>query len=124
MNSERSSADSPPVITIDGPAASGKGTIAAGVAAALGFHRLDSGALYRLVGCVALREGVDMADETALAPRAATPGTRFVGPDILLQGENVTDAIRAEAVSAAASRVAVHGAVRAALLDRQRAFRE
>src|SRR5438874_15304 len=98
MNSERSSADSSPVITIDGPAASGKGTIAAEVAAALRFHRLDSGALYRLVGCVALREGVDVADETALAAIAATLDTNFVGADILLQGENVTDAIRAEAV--------------------------
>jgi 3-phosphoshikimate 1-carboxyvinyltransferase len=112
-----------PVIAIDGPAASGKGTVAAGVAAQLGFHLLDSGALYRLVALDALQSATDLGDEVALARRAAALDVRFDGAAIVLDGRDVTAAIREEAVSAAASRVAVHPAVRRALFDRQRAFR-
>jgi cytidylate kinase len=112
-----------PVIAIDGPAASGKGTVAAGVASRLGFHLLDSGALYRLVAYEALAKSVDVADEQALAAIAARLPVKFVGDAILLDGADVTAAIRGEDVSAAASHVAVHQGVRAALLDRQRAFR-
>jgi cytidylate kinase len=112
-----------PVITVDGPAASGKGTIAAGVAAALGFHLLDSGSLYRLVALKALDCGISLDDGAALAAAAADLDVSFTDGRIDLEGRDVTDRIRGENVSAAASRVAVHGAVRAALLGRQRAFR-
>jgi cytidylate kinase len=112
-----------PVIAIDGPAASGKGTIAASVAAALGFHYLDSGALYRLVALRALNLGIGLGDEEALARAAWALPVRFAGGRIGLAGEDVTDRIRAEDVSAGASAIAVHPAVRTALLDRQRAFR-
>jgi cytidylate kinase len=112
-----------PVVAVDGPAASGKGTIAAGVAAALRFHLLDSGSLYRLVALKAVESGVGLAAEDALAGLARRLDATFANGRIELEGRDVTDAIRREAVSAAASRVAVHPAVRAALLDRQRAFR-
>ena len=112
-----------PVIAIDGPAASGKGTIAEGVARALRFHLLDSGSLYRLVALAALEAGVDANDEAALALTARGLDATFVGGRILCAGRDVGEAIRSEAVSATASRVAVHPAVRAALIDRQRAFR-
>ena len=111
-----------PVIAIDGPAASGKGTVAAAVARELGFHLLDSGALYRLVGLGALDSGTPLGDGPALARLAATLDTAFTGSTITLGGRDVTEAIRGEDVSVAASRVAVHPAVRAALYDRQRAF--
>ncbi len=113
----------PEVIAIDGPAASGKGTVAQGVARALGFHYLDSGSLYRLVALAALRAGVGLDDGPALAGLARGLDARFDGDRILLDGADATDAIRSEEVSAAASRVAVHPGVRAALLERQRAFR-
>jgi cytidylate kinase len=112
-----------PVIAIDGPAASGKGTVAARVAEALGFHLLDSGALYRLVALEALRRGVAVDDAAALGRLAGALDARFAPGRIELGGEDVTEAIRAEAVSAAASKVAVHPPVRAALVERQRAFR-
>jgi cytidylate kinase len=114
----------PPVIAVDGPAASGKGTIAAGVAAALGFHYLDSGALYRLVGLQALEHGIDAGDAEALAAAAAVLPVAFRGGRTLLEGRDVTDLMRGEAASRMASAVAVHPGVRAALLARQRAFRE
>ncbi|HET9340685.1 MAG TPA: (d)CMP kinase [Casimicrobiaceae bacterium] len=113
-----------PVIAIDGPAASGKGTVAARVARALGFHLLDSGALYRLVGLAALRAGIGLDDAAGLGRLATGLDVRFEPGRVLLDGEDVTLAIREEAVSAAASRVAVYPAVRAALVDRQRAFRQ
>ena len=116
-------ADLPPVIAVDGPAASGKGTVAAGVARTLDFHYLDSGSLYRLVALKALRTGTPLAEELALARLAAGLDVRFLQGSIVLEGEDATDAIRAEAVSAAASQVAIHPAVRTALFDRQRAFR-
>lgn len=119
-----SAPDHVPVIAIDGPSASGKGTVAARVAAALGFHLLDSGALYRLTAVAAMRAGVAFDDEAALAPIAATLDVKFVDGGTWLAGEEVSEAMRAEQASVGASRVAVHGAVRAALLDRQRAFRQ
>ena len=112
-----------PVITIDGPSASGKGTIAERVAQRLGFHYLDSGALYRLVAWAAIRAGIAESDEAALAHLANALDIRFDGQQLYSNQELVTDAIRAEAVGAAASRVAALPAVRAALLARQRAFR-
>ena len=119
------SARSPvPVIAIDGPTASGKGTVAQRVAGRLGFHYLDSGALYRLVALAALRAGVASDDETTLARLATTLPVHFEGDGIILSNEDVTDAIRAEAVGNAASLVAALGSVRSALLARQRAFRQ
>ena len=112
-----------PVIAVDGPAASGKGTIAAGVARALGFHLLDSGSLYRLVALKALEAGIGFDAPAALAAAAGNLDVAFDDGRIRLDGRDVTDRIRGEDVSAAASQVAVHGAVRTALLDRQRAFR-
>ena len=113
-----------PVITIDGPSASGKGTVAQLVAAALGYHYLDSGALYRLVALAATTRGVDLADEPALAALAAVLDARFAGGEVWLDGRRVTDEIRTEACSVASSRVAAVSGVRAALLDRQRGFRQ
>jgi 3-phosphoshikimate 1-carboxyvinyltransferase len=113
---------SAPVIAIDGPSASGKGTVAARVAAALGFAYLDSGALYRLTALAAQRAGVDWADEAAVAAIAAALDVEFSESDIRLNGEVVGDAIRNEEVSSGASQVAALPAVREALLFRQRAF--
>ena len=111
-----------PVITIDGPAASGKGTVAARVAHALGFRYLDSGALYRLVALQAQRQGVAFDDAQALARIAHLLDVRFVEGDIWLDGERVTDVIRHEAMSSGASQVAAHVQLREALLARQRTF--
>ncbi len=111
------------VITVDGPAASGKGTIAAAVARSLHFHYLDSGSLYRLVALKALRTGTRFDDEPALADLAAGLDVRFADGALLLEGADASAAIRQEDVSAGASQVAVHAPVRQALIDRQRAFR-
>jgi 3-phosphoshikimate 1-carboxyvinyltransferase len=113
-----------PVVAIDGPSASGKGTVAALVAQKLGFHYLDSGALYRLVALAAMRAGVALDDEAALARVAATLPATFDAGRTLLAGEDVGTAIRSEECSLGASRVAVFPAVRAALLERQRAYRQ
>lgn len=113
-----------PVIAIDGPSASGKGTVAARVAKALGFHYLDSGALYRLVGYQAAQEGIACDDETRLAELTARLDIDFEDERVLLGGIDASNAIRTEAVSAAASKVAVFPCVRAALLDVQRGFRK
>jgi cytidylate kinase len=113
-----------PVIAIDGPTASGKGTVAQRVAAVLGWHYLDSGALYRLTAYAAGLDAVAFDNPARLADIAACLDIRFVDGRILLRGNDVTEAIRAEAVGEAASQVAVLPAVRAALLDRQRAFRQ
>jgi 3-phosphoshikimate 1-carboxyvinyltransferase len=120
---ERYGSITAPVIAVDGPSASGKGTVAARVAATLGFHYLDSGALYRLTTLAALSAGVALDDELAVAAQAASLPAEFVGDRILLAGDDVTDAIRTEAVSVGASKVAALAAVRRALLDRQRAYR-
>jgi 3-phosphoshikimate 1-carboxyvinyltransferase len=113
-----------PVIAVDGPSASGKGTVAARVAEQLGFHYLDSGALYRLVALAALRTGVALDDEEALARIAGSLPASFEGGRILLDGADATDAIRSEECSSGSSKVAAFPAVRAALLGRQRAYRQ
>ncbi|HEX7970967.1 MAG TPA: (d)CMP kinase [Thiobacillus sp.] len=113
-----------PVIAIDGPSASGKGTVAERVAAALGFHFLDSGALYRLTALSAMKHGVALDDEAGVAELAARLPATFRDGVVWLADENVTDAIRAEAVGEGASKVAALPAVRAALLERQRAYRQ
>ncbi|PKO84002.1 MAG: bifunctional 3-phosphoshikimate 1-carboxyvinyltransferase/cytidylate kinase [Betaproteobacteria bacterium HGW-Betaproteobacteria-11] len=112
-----------PVIAIDGPSASGKGTVAMRVAERLGFHYLDSGALYRLVALAAGREGVALDDEAALAALAAGLPARFEGERVWLGEADVTTDIRSEEASGGASRVALLPAVRRALLARQRAWR-
>jgi cytidylate kinase len=113
----------PVVIAVDGPAASGKGTIAAGVARALGFHYLDSGSLYRLVALKAQKVGVALDDGAQLARVAGGLDVAFADGTVWLEGDDVTDPIRAEAVSTAASKVAVHAPVRTALFALQRSFR-
>lgn len=112
-----------PVIAIDGPSASGKGTVAERVAAALGFRYLDSGALYRLATLQALRRQAPLDDYPALAAAAREMEISFRDGKLWLGGEDVTEAVRTEAVSAATSKVAASPAVRAVLLERQRGFR-
>ena len=113
-----------PVITIDGPTASGKGTVAHLVADRLGFHLLDSGALYRLTALSATRRGVDLNDEHALAKTAEHLPARFVDGEIRLADENVGQAIRAEAIGNLASRIAALPSVRQALFGLQLGFRK
>ncbi len=113
----------PPVIAVDGPAASGKGTIAAGVARMLGFHYLDSGALYRLAALKVLNAGIALDDEPVVADAASSMTFQLSDEAIVLDGADVSAVVRSEAVSAAASRVAALPKLRAALLPRQRAFR-
>ena len=110
------------VIAIDGPSASGKGTVAARVAEALGMDYLDSGALYRLTALAAQTQGVAWDDEAALESIAAQLPVAFVAGSILLNGEDVSATIRQEAIGMGASQVAKWPAVRAALLERQRVF--
>ncbi|HUP97336.1 MAG TPA: (d)CMP kinase [Usitatibacter sp.] len=112
-----------PLIAIDGTSASGKGTVAARVAKALGFHYLDSGALYRLVALAAAEAGTDLADEAALAALAQAMQVSFGEGSVRLGGHEVGEALRTEEVSAAASQVAARPTVRQALLARQRGFR-
>jgi cytidylate kinase len=112
----------PPVIAIDGPSASGKGTIAKRVAAALGFHYLESGALYRLVALIALRQG--LKDEALIAKAAVSMDVVFQGDEIFLEDQEVSLHIRHEEVGKRASEVARMPEVRNALLERQRAFRQ
>ena len=116
-------AGKPPVIAIDGPSASGKGTVAQAVAGALGFHYLNSGALYRTVAYLALESGADLEKESILADIALNLNANFNSDSVVLEGRNVTDAIRSEAVGTAASRIEALPGVRRALLERQRAFR-
>ena len=113
-----------PVITIDGPTASGKGTVAARVAERLGFHLLDSGALYRLTALSAMRAGVPLTDEQAVAPLAEKLPARFSNGDIFLGEEEVGAAIRAEEVGNNASKIAALPAVRQALYALQLGFRK
>ncbi len=112
-----------PVIAIDGPSASGKGTVAQRVAAKLGYHYLDSGALYRLLALASQRDGVMLTDETGLAALAARMDIRFEGEQVWLDGALVGDELRGEQCAAAASKVAAYPAVRTALLNKQHAFR-
>lgn len=109
-----------PVVTIDGPSGSGKGTIAELLAARLGWHCLDSGALYRLVGLAAGRAGIGLDEEEKLAELARTLPVEFQAGRVLLSGEDVTTRIRTEEAGNAASRVAVLPEVRVALLEWQR----
>ena len=118
-----SDANDIPVITIDGPTASGKGTLAAGVAARLGWHQLDSGLLYRATALAARRKGVDSDNERVLALIAAGLDLRFDGERVLLSGTDVAAELRLEAVGAMASRISGLPAVRAALHALQLSFR-
>lgn len=116
-----------PVLTIDGPAGSGKGTVAHRVASVLGWHMLDSGALYRLLALSAIQKGVPLSDEEALAALARQLDVVFEvneegATSILLDGQDVSGEIRTEECGGAASRVATYPAVREALLARQRSF--
>ena len=115
-----------PVITIDGPGGAGKGTISHAIARELGWHFLDSGAVYRLLALAALRQGTDLSDVAALTALAGNLDVVFPveGSDsVLLDGEDVGGKLRTEAVGNAASQIAALAEVRASLLDRQRAFR-
>ncbi|MDP2832508.1 MAG: (d)CMP kinase [Pseudomonadota bacterium] len=114
----------PPVIAIDGPSASGKGTVAALVARALGFHYLDSGAIYRVTAYAAQQAGVALEDEPGLVELAHKIALRFDGVEVYLNGAAVGDVIRTEEAGRAASHIAALPALRAALLQRQRDFRQ
>ena len=114
----------PPVIAIDGPSASGKGTVASRVAQALGFHALESGALYRLVALASSLAGIAENDEPGLEKIASGLDVRFSDGRIILFGQEVTDDLRSETIGNRASSVARLARVRAALLLRQRAFRQ
>ena len=113
-----------PVITIDGPTASGKGTVAQRVATQLGFHYLDSGALYRLTALSAIRHATPLTDEHGIAKLAERLPCSFAGDEILLGSENVTNAIRAEEVGNMASKIAALPTVRHALAALQLGFRK
>jgi cytidylate kinase len=113
-----------PVIAIDGPSASGKGTIAAAVAKRLGFHYLDSGALYRIVGLVAGERGVNLDDDSEVSLISLNLNINFNEEEIWVDGREVSNLIRGEVAGAAASRVASLPGVRAALMTLQRGFRQ
>jgi CMP/dCMP kinase len=123
-------ASAPAVIAIDGPSGSGKGTLSQRLATALGWHFLDSGAMYRVLGLAALNRGIDLADEAAVTAVAEKLDVRFGASgdggatEIWLDGHDVSAQIRTEQGGAAASQVAVLASARTALLDRQRAFRQ
>ena len=117
-----------PVVTVDGPSGTGKGTLSLHIAHTLGWHFLDSGALYRVLAHYAGACGIELTDEAGVSALARALPVTFVGgdgePRVLLNGQDVTAAIRTEEGGAAASVVAALPAVREALLARQRAFRE
>jgi len=119
-----SSANTIPVIAIDGPSASGKGTVAQAVAQALGFHYLDSGMLYRTVGLAVMRAGSNLDNESEVLSILLKTNIKYDRGQVLMGGEDVAEAIRAEPISAAASKVGAHARVRQALLERQREFRQ
>ncbi len=120
--------DQAPVITIDGPGGSGKGTVSLRLAELLGWHLLDSGALYRLVAVAALQEQLPLEDEVRLGHLAASLDAGFTVTNreikVMLNGQDVSQQLRSEEVSALSSRLAALKEVRAALVDRQRAFRQ
>ncbi len=111
-----------PVITIDGPSGTGKGTLMQLLAQRLGWHALDSGALYRALAWVALQQGVGLDDALVLTGLAKNLAVEFRQGGVWLNGEDLSEAIRTEEIGLAASRVAAHPQVRAALLDWQRAW--
>ncbi len=118
-----------PVLTIDGPSGSGKGTISRAVAQRLGWHYLDSGAIYRAVGLAAAWEGVDLSDADSVAACAARTEIRFIAegegePHIVVNGKDATRQLRTETAGAAASAIAAHPPVRLALVDLQKRFRQ
>lgn len=119
----RARTDRVPVLTVDGPTASGKGTLGSALAERLGYHHLDSGALYRATALAALRHGVPAGDETAVAAIARALPLRFENQQTLLAGEDVSDELRHEAVGSLASQIAALPAVRQALVELQLAFR-
>lgn len=117
-----------PVITVDGPSGVGKGTVSRGLAEKLGWHRLDSGALYRILALAAVDAGVSLRDTDAVAALAPKLDIRFTGDHedneaIWVDGRNLRDRVRAEATGGLASQIAAAPAVRAALLQRQKDFR-
>jgi cytidylate kinase len=112
----------PPIITIDGPTASGKGTVARAVANALGFHLLDSGAIYRAVSLQAIRKNIKPIEINRLHDESKVISLEFRGELILLDGVDASDEIRSEAVGMMASSLSAIPEVRAGVLDRQRAF--
>jgi cytidylate kinase len=120
---------SPPVLTIDGPSGSGKGTISRAVAQRLGWHYLDSGAIYRAVGQAAAWEGIDLSDPEAVAACAARTEIRFVSdgagePHVVVNGKDATRVLHTESAGAVASAIAAYPLVRAALVDLQLRFRQ
>ncbi len=114
----------PPVIAIDGPSASGKGTIAAAVAQQLGFHYLDSGALYRIVGFVGGERRANLDSDSEITNITLNLKVKFNGEQVLVDGRDVSDQIRGEVAGAAASRVAALPGVRKALMSLQHGFRQ
>ena len=121
---ETPSAPPVPVISVDGPSGSGKGTLARAVAQSLGWHLLDSGALYRIVGAICLRRAIEFADEPAVARLAAALDIQFDGEQVHVEGIDLTDEIRTEDAGVNASKVAQMPAVRTAVLALQRSFRQ
>ena len=113
-----------PVIAIDGPSASGKGTIAAAVAQRLGFYYLDSGALYRIVGLIAGERGINLNSDSEVSRITLNLNINFNGDEIWVEGREVSGLIRGEVAGAAASKVAALPGVRAALMTLQRNFRQ
>jgi cytidylate kinase len=113
-----------PVIAIDGPSASGKGTVAQLVAEKLGFHYLDSGALYRIVAFATKQKNIAWNDALAVAECAKTLTIRFTKDQVFLNDQDVSDEIRSEEMGKGASQVAVHAPLRTALLDLQHSFRQ
>lgn len=114
----------PPVIAIDGPSASGKGTLAGIVAKTLGWHQLDSGMLYRLSALAVLRKNIQPDNEAEIAEVARNLNVRFEGQQVLLDNDDVSDVLRGEEVGALASRIATYPLLRQALFERQLAFRK
>ena len=117
-----------PVVTVDGPSGAGKGTLCMFLAKKLGFHLLDSGAIYRVLALAAIHHGVDLDSEDALVPIATHLDVQFIAEGdlvkVILEGEDVSGELRKEETGMAASKVAALPRVREALLRRQRAFAE
>ena len=128
MSASDSAVSDVPVITVDGPGGSGKGTITTRLANHLGWHFLDSGALYRLTALAVMKNQVPLEDENSLGEVAANLDIRFdtSGSDVIswLDGENVSDSLRFEETGVLASKIAVIAVVRSALTERQRRFRQ